>query len=193
MQWFTADWHLSHANIIRLSSRPFSDVSAMNRAIIDRHNSAVRPDDHVWVLGDVALGPILQSLALVKEFSGHLHLLLGNHDRPFDALRKGQLDKHARWTDTYLEAGFDSITFGTQTISLPEVGEVMLSHFPYRGDHTAEDRFIDARPVDRGYPLLYGHVHEAWLQHGRMVNVGVDAWDFRPVSVADVVPLLLER
>jgi calcineurin-like phosphoesterase family protein len=120
-------------------------------------------------------------------------LLLGNHDRPFDALRKGQLDKHARWSDTYLEAGFDSITFGAQTISLPGVGEVMLSHFPYRGDHTAEDRFIDARPVDRGYPLLHGHVHEAWLQRGRMVNVGVDAWNFHPVAVADVVPLLLKR
>jgi len=30
--------------------------------------------------------------------------------------------------------------------------------------------------------LLHGHVHEKWRQQGRMVNVGVDVWDFTPVA-----------
>ena len=30
--------------------------------------------------------------------------------------------------------------------------------------------------------LLHGHVHEKWRQQGRMVNVGVDVWDFTPIA-----------
>jgi calcineurin-like phosphoesterase family protein len=69
-RWYTADLHLGHANIIRYCDRPFSDVDEMNRALIDRWNSVVADDDEVWVLGDVALGPIAQSLALIDELHG---------------------------------------------------------------------------------------------------------------------------
>ena len=51
--WFTADLHFGHANIINYSGRPYADVAVMNRALIDRWNAAVHPDDTVWVLGDV--------------------------------------------------------------------------------------------------------------------------------------------
>ncbi|WP_275667827.1 metallophosphoesterase family protein [Paramagnetospirillum kuznetsovii] len=36
--FFTADLRLGHANIIKLCKRPFEDVVAMDRAIIDRWN-----------------------------------------------------------------------------------------------------------------------------------------------------------
>ena len=59
---------------------------------------------------------------------------------------------------------------------------VLLCHFPYRGDSQEHDRFPDARPIDKGEWLLHGHVHDRWSQNGRMINVGVDANDFAPVS-----------
>jgi len=59
---------------------------------------------------------------------------------------------------------------------------VLLCHFPYRGDSQEQDRFPDARPIDKGEWLLHGHVHDRWSQNGRMINVGVDANDFTPVS-----------
>lgn len=31
-------------------------------------------------------------------------------------------------------------------------------------------------------PMLCGHVHQEWLKRGNAVNVGVDMWDYRPVS-----------
>ena len=30
--------------------------------------------------------------------------------------------------------------------------------------------------------LLHGHIREKWRQSGRQINVGVDAWNFAPVS-----------
>ena len=50
--WFTADLHLGHSNIIDYSDRPFANVDAKDRALIDNWNEAVAEDDTVWVVGD---------------------------------------------------------------------------------------------------------------------------------------------
>jgi len=50
--WFTADFHLGHANIIKYCERPFRNVLEMNRTIIKKHNERVKKDDIVYFLGD---------------------------------------------------------------------------------------------------------------------------------------------
>ena len=50
--WFTADYHLGHANIIKYCNRPFKSLEHMNSEIIRRHNSRVKPNDTVFFLGD---------------------------------------------------------------------------------------------------------------------------------------------
>lgn len=45
------------------------------------------------------------------------------------------------------------------------------------------DRYREERPADEGRWLLHGHVHERWRQRGRQINVGVDVWDYAPVSL----------
>jgi calcineurin-like phosphoesterase family protein len=30
--------------------------------------------------------------------------------------------------------------------------------------------------------LVHGHVHGSWQVSGRQVNVGVDVWDWRPIT-----------
>jgi calcineurin-like phosphoesterase family protein len=47
------------------------------------------------------------------------------------------------------------------------------------------------RPVDNGLPLIHGHVHNSWKVNGRQINVGVDVWDFTPVSEADLSLLVM--
>jgi len=37
--WFTADFHLGQANIIRYCSRPFAIVEEMDQAIVERLNA----------------------------------------------------------------------------------------------------------------------------------------------------------
>jgi calcineurin-like phosphoesterase family protein len=191
-RWFTADLHLGHERIINLSGRPFGSADEMNEALIDRWNAVVAADDEVWVLGDFALGPIDDSLALGRRLAGRKHLILGNHDRPFMALhRKPRL--LAGWLDRYRdEAGFDEIATGGYLTLGEGAGAVdaRMSHFPYRGDSGDVDRFVDARPADDGGWLLHGHVHEQWATRDRMINVGVDVWGYRPVhedAVLDII------
>lgn len=183
--WFTADLHLGHQNIIRYCDRPFDDVEAMNRALVGRWNEVVDEDDVVWVLGDFALGRIAETLPLAGALHGRKVLLAGNHDRCWH----GHGRRVEEWTDRYLEAGFDEIVQGSSTMDIDGT-TVRLCHFPYRGDSHGQDRYLDHRPVDGGDWLLHGHVHERWAQHGRMVNVGVDARRFGPISETEVAAII---
>jgi calcineurin-like phosphoesterase family protein len=179
--WFTADLHLGHGNIIDYCARPFDDTEAMNRALVDGWNDVVADDDDVWVLGDFALGKLADTLPLVGELRGRKVLLAGNHDRCWF----GHGRRAEGWTERYLEAGFDEVRQGEVTGRVGDT-EVVLCHFPYRGDSHDHDRYVEHRPADRGLWLLHGHVHERWAQRGRMINVGVDATGFRPIDEAEV-------
>jgi len=186
--WFTADLHLGHSNIIGYCNRPFADVTTMNDEIVRRWNDTVAAGDTVWVLGDVVLGPIDRTLALVDRLAGHKLLVTGNHDRCW----AGHGRRAQAWTERYVEAGFEEVHQGEVVVEIEEMGVAATAcHFPYRGDSHDEDRYLDHRPVDRGGWLLHGHVHDRWRQRGRMINVGVDVWDYRPVSSSEIGDLVV--
>lgn len=187
-RFFTADLHLGHHNIIDYCGRPFRDADEMNAALIERWNEAVADDDEVIVLGDFAMGRLDDTLALVGLLHGRKVLLAGNHDRCWSGHRKGVETGTAR----YLDAGFDEIW--QDTIELDVAGRrVLACHFPYRGDSQDHDRYLAHRPVDKGAWLLHGHVHERWQVRERMINVGVDVWDYRPVPEAVLGDLMTGR
>lgn len=179
VRWFTADLHLGHHRIVEFEpARPGADVDAMNDALIDNWNDVVAPTDDVWVLGDVAMGTIAGTLPLVGRLHGRLVLVPGNHDRCFAGHPNWQA-----WTDRYLAAGFTEVRHGPLELALGDQ-TVTVSHFPYTGESRPgrPDRYAQHRPEDRGQVLLHGHVHSAWRVNGRQINVGVDAWDHRPVA-----------
>jgi calcineurin-like phosphoesterase family protein len=176
-RYFTADLHLGHQNIIRYCGRPFRDVDEMNAAIVERWNDTVADDDEVLVLGDFAMGQIDVNLPTARQLRGRKILLAGNHDRCWF----GQDRNIERNTARYLDAGFSEVWQGAVAIDLGGV-EVLLCHFPYYGDSQDSDRYVEYRPADHGGWLFHGHVHERWRVLDRMINVGVDVWDFRPVA-----------
>lgn len=58
--------------------KDFQNAVEGDRAMIERWNATVTPEDHVWHLGDVTMG---NNLSIIKELNGHKRLILGNHDR----------------------------------------------------------------------------------------------------------------
>ena len=152
----------------------------MNEMMIKNWNETVGPDDTVFHLGDVALGTIAESLPLVGRLNGYKILVPGNHDRIFSGESE---KKRERFFPEYRKV-FQGINYEIVTIPFDmgdEMIEVVLSHFPYRGDSQENDRHVDKRPVDNGLPLIHGHIHDKRRIDGRMFNVGVDVNDFRPV------------
>lgn len=190
--WFTSDWHFLHHKILGYGDgRPFDTIEEHDEALIARHNALVRPGDEVWVLGDVALGRIEDSLVLCARMNGDKTLLLGNHDRP--AMTKSPA-KRAAWVERYLtEGGFSRVLLAEPaiTVRLPSGQLVLASHYPYRGDSRAgPDRYPERRPVDEGGWLVHGHTHSRERVNGHQIHVGVDAWGYGPVAAQQVMELI---
>jgi calcineurin-like phosphoesterase family protein len=83
--WLTADTHFCHSNIIRYCNRPFANVNVMDDAMMTNWNAVVKPDDHVIHCGDFAFAKdagVIERLA--NRLNGHIHLILGNHDKKID-------------------------------------------------------------------------------------------------------------
>lgn len=80
MNFFTADPHFGHANIIKYCQRPFASVEEMDRALTERWNAKIGSDDDVWILGDFTMRSGATALNYLRQLNGHKHLILGNHD-----------------------------------------------------------------------------------------------------------------
>ena len=79
MNYYIADLHLDHANIIRLNNRPYKDIGEMNRTFISNWNSVVTDNDDVYIVGDFSYKS-KNPLVFLKQLKGRKHLIVGNHD-----------------------------------------------------------------------------------------------------------------
>jgi calcineurin-like phosphoesterase family protein len=179
--WFTADLHFGHERIIELCNRPFSNVDEMNTELIHRWNSYVDQGDSVYVLGDVAMGKIAETLPLVEQLRGTKYLVPGNHDRCWPGHKKVRPAD----IEAYKHVGFKIL--GPQHV----YGRWLLCHFPQAGDSHDRDRYVDHRPQLTGYKaIIHGHVHNQWKVNARQINVGVDVWGYTPVHLNQLRELI---
>lgn len=179
VDFVTADTHFGHARISDLAGRPFADVASMDAELVRRWNETVAPNAVVLHLGDVALGPIEQSLALTAQLHGRRYLVPGNHDRVSSATQTKRAIE--RFRPIYEAAGW---TVLPELLRGERRGRALLaSHYPYRGDSQEIERHQKHRPVDDGLPLIHGHTHARDRgAHGRQFHVGVDAFDYAPIA-----------
>jgi calcineurin-like phosphoesterase family protein len=186
--WFTSDHHFNHRNIIGYTDRPFpaGDTDAMNAALIDNWNSRIAPGDTVWVLGDFMGMPGGYADRLAAGFLAQLHgdkiLVVGNHDTP-----SGKGPEAVR---RHLAVGWTDIVATHTTMGIAG-RDVTISHYPWRNGDPNQSK-AHLRPVDVAGDtwLLHGHIHERWLQNGRMINAGVDAWAGAPVHIDEIAALI---
>lgn len=200
--FFSSDIHFYHQNIIEYCNRPFNTIEEMNETIIKNWNNAVNSEDTVYFLGDFSL-----ALRPVEVFSQRLQgikkLIPGNHDWCHSYHKKSRKPgAKEQLIQKYEENGW--IVLPEQnTIDLPGLGLVNLSHLPYSDgsgkDGPVSDKFTKYRMVDDGKLLLCGHVHQHFKTKRSpkgtlQINVGVDVWDnFAPVSLDTLIDLVEGR
>lgn len=175
IDYFYSDPHFRHRRIVELASRPFSDLEHMQAALISNYNNLVGQDQTVLWLGDCYTTP-----EIVSQLNGHKILILGNHDKSAGSMAK---------------MGFD-LVMDTGTMHIGE-RSCLISHYPYwgstRDDGEPDLRYPERRPTRvKGQVLIHGHTHSKKRRNGNMIHVGVDAWDYRPVSFVEVESLVDE-
>ena len=173
--WLTSDTHFFHENILKYCNRPFGSIEEMNEGLVKNWNSVVKPDDHVYHLGDFCFGNVEKWNWCLEpgRLNGHIHLILGNHD-PDRVFRPGTMFER-----------FDSIEF--QKILIMEGWTVILNHFPFASfsnnlDHKVMQLLghIHSGPDGIGNVMLEGNKLQ-WNQY-----VGVDNNNYTPVSWAQI-------
>ncbi len=184
MIYFTSDLHLGHRNVIPYCERPFPDVATMHEYIVRYWNSLVRPEDTVYLTGDISLNPKWVR-DIFPLLNGTKHLIMGNHDACFPTNKKSD-----KMREKYL-AQFASVELHKE-ITLSNGMQVLLSHTPYNSPDGLEydDRYISYRPVDTGLFLLHGHLHGRYKKNGNMIDVGLDANNMMFYSEADIIKLI---
>ena len=158
--FFTSDTHFSDPRILRIDRRPFASLDDHDAALIANWNAVVGPEDEVWHLGDFALGPPPARVhEILAGLNGRKHLIIGNNDAP-----------------STLEApGWASVQHYAELV-LDET-ELVLCHYAFRTwNH-----------MGRGVIDLHGHSHGKLKPLPRQYDVGVDVFDFRPVTLATIL------
>lgn len=179
--WLTSDLHLGHKLVSDI--RGFRDPQEHDDTIAVRWKRMIQPDDDVWVLGDISAGGAasqLSALAKLMVLPGRKHLVAGNHD----SVHPMHGRKPTKWMSFYLDVFEYVCSQATMNI---EGEKLLLSHFPYTGDHTVEERHSQWRFKDTGRWLVHGHTHSQEIRTGpKQIQVGLDAWKMKPVNLGEI-------
>lgn len=160
VNWYTADTHFGHEKVIPLCGRPFHSTGHMDTSLIENLWSKVSSEDDLWIIGDFAYGPKAKDSRYLEGLFGQLpgarkQLIIGNHD--------SDLTQALPW---------DSVAEIAKVKDGREGLDHTLCHYP----------MLTWDGARKGSLQFFGHVHDRWKGSRNAVNVGVDQWNFMPVS-----------
>ena len=157
--FYTADTHFCHSNAIKFGKRPYQSVDEMNAGLIANWNGRISPRDDIWVLGDFAYRNTAGQIAhIFAKLNGHKRLIIGNHDN----------------REVLVLPWVEAPVLMADVIDNGE--KVVLCHYPMR----------DWNNMYRGSYHLYGHCHGGIEDYSKCADVGVDRWNWLPVTFPEV-------
>jgi len=160
-RFFISDMHFQDERL-NLYGRDlmFENSKEVDKYIIKRWNETISDNDLVIVVGDISMTK--DGLDILKKLNGEKWLVKGNYD----------ISEENGGTAKYDISDDKLSKYFTKVVDELEVdinGEkVFINHFP---TNAKTDRFN-----------IVGHIHGTWKVQRNMINVGVDAWHFVPVS-----------
>ena len=187
--FFISDLHLFHDNICKGSSkwgsdsekflRPFNNGSEMAEKILKNINDTVKPEDHLFLLGDISFNKLRTVEILDQIKCKNIYLVLGNHDK--------DIETNKTVYKSYFKCIADRIELEITT-SKTTTTKYILDHYP----------IFSWKGLNRGVILLHGHIHsplQYWedypdLNWGKHLDVGCESMDYKPISYEEVNTML---
>lgn len=170
--FLTSDTHFGHDQPFLWGPRGFGSSIEHDEAIIANWNEVVKPEDDVYVLGDLMLNDTEHGLTCVRRLNGHLHLIRGNHDSDL------------RWA-AYTELPNVVELCGWAHVIRYRKIHFYLSHFPTL---TAN---YDDEPLYKKIVNICGHGHtpDKFVDMGRSLiyHAELDAHNNTPVLLDNII------
>lgn len=168
--FFTSDAHFGHEKIIKYCKRPFNSIEEMDSVLIDNWNSKIgKKGDSVYFLGDFTLGNKIQAQKYFSQLNGKIYVIStkNHHDRGW--LKKNVIYRSK--TNKIVEI-------------LPPIFEmkyfsryIVTCHFP----------MLSWNKSSHGSYHFHGHSHGNVMDFSGFFDVGVDCWNFFPVTFEEIV------
>jgi calcineurin-like phosphoesterase family protein len=170
--WFTSDLHFGHKNILKYNpkTRPFVNVDDMTYEMSKAWNRAIKAEDEVYILGDVAFLSAKEACKIIGNLNGEKHLIVGNHDR---GLSKDPAFRALFFSvQDYKELVYDDTRF-------------VMFHYP----------IVQWNLCHYGAIHLHGHLHGApsGLEQYKAFDVGVDSTGKIAISADELIKLSKTR
>ncbi|MFX1238696.1 MAG: metallophosphoesterase [Promethearchaeota archaeon] len=167
MIWFTADFHLSHTNIIKYCNRPFSNVAEMDDVILRNLKKSLSPGDVLYFLGDLTFKKDVARDFFESFSTIEIHYIMGNHDT-------AAIEQIAREYCKSVDYIKDIKIQGQR---------ITLCHYAMR---------VWNRSHFNSWQL-YGHSHARLEPVGKQHDVGVDNCNFFPISFGEIANLMIQK
>lgn len=175
--WFTSDLHFWHDKEFIYKARGFESVDKMNDALIKNINNNVTNNDHLILLGDLALGGNTDATPLISQLYGKKRLIVGNHDTPRRLMHY--------WGFFEEEQNFWTFTYKSK---LGRIYQFILSHYPII---TWEEKELNQDTNPCFIPInLHGHTHSKekfYNDNPFCYHVGIDAHNNYPVEIEEII------
>lgn len=131
VNYYIADIHFGHENVLKFDNRPFSSVDEI---LITQWNAVVKDTDDVYIIGDFIYRSKKPAVWYLKQLKGRKHLIQGNHDH--------QLLKDEKVVNEFISV--DKMTYVKDGNHM-----IVLCHFP----------IAEWNKYWRGSWHIYGHIH----------------------------------
>ena len=165
----TADTHFYHSGILKHGRGEFFESEeAMTAALVQNWVANVPKNAIVYHLGDFSFGTKSQTIEVVKELTGEIHLVRGNHDPKKE----------------WFESLFASVR-DYRELRI-EGQKIVMSHYP----------FLTWNGAHRGAWMWHGHSHHGLTPTTQpRLDVGVDGpgYGFAPLSFDEVAEIMRDR
>lgn len=172
MVWFTSDLHLGHNKPFLYEPRGFKNIQEHDNAIIENWNKIIRPNDKVYVLGDLMLNDNEAGIEKIKQLKGQIYVVRGNHDSEVRVNLYNNCNNIIKVTEGQF------LRYGKY--------HFYLSHYP-----TLCSNFDNEKPLKARMISLCGHLHTqnvfADWDKGLIYHVELDAHNNFPVSIDSII------
>lgn len=155
--WISSDLHAWHAAVMKFcpDTRRGDDATEMTELMLEKFNSMVKPEDDLYLVGDVSFGGKTKIESFISRLNGRKHLILGNHDY---VIRRQQ----------HLRSYF---------VRVDERRSVSLGDHRFVMSHEPKAEWADCH---KGVIHLHGHLHGnktnvGYQQRFKIMDVGIDA------------------
>lgn len=151
---FISDPHFFHNNMAVY--RGFPDSYNHDENIIAQWNSVVNKRDITWILGDITMHK--NNYEILDRLLGIKRVVLGNHDE----------GNHVKFLLNHVNS-----VHGLIKINDKKHGNIFLSHCPIH-------------PIEFNYRVdynIHGHMHENSIDDSRYINVCVEAQEYLPKTL----------